>query len=40
LLGAGLNHDFLVVRPHQHDLATEAIRQCAREIVYPVSFVP
>ncbi len=40
LLRAGLNHDFLVVRPHQHDLATEAIRQRMGKIVNPVSFGP
>ncbi|CUU16559.1 hypothetical protein CDS [Bradyrhizobium sp.] len=30
----------LVVWPHQHDLATEVIRQRVSKIVYPVSFVP
>jgi hypothetical protein len=30
---AGLNHDFLVVWPHQHDLATEVVRQRMQKIV-------
>jgi len=39
LLRAWLNHYFVVIWPHQQDLATEMIRQCMRKIVDAVGFV-
>jgi len=36
---ARLNNYFFIVWPHQHDLATELIRQRMRKSVYPVSLV-